>query len=644
MDTIEQIESKLNNCKNYLQKYSEQLTLRKEKLENYYAKVYQNKDIFDLEGKQVTLTADGFDKLFEINCDYIDKQLKFINQIIDLQIVQQNKLSRQMRILMAECVERMESEFSEKWSEEILFDLLYKTDFAVEYVSINLLSKFSSIPQNIVLIGGNGSGKSSFAKTLKGNDRENISVIPAQKSLYFSLNDMSMLSTRLKDLEELLLENNIDKSKSSNDYDYFQFQNNQFTKLIIAMREQYTEYLMSCEEKGTIADKNKSIFGRLRNIFGIIFPDIKLQFKTETKEYFCCEKNNQFYHVNSLSEGEKAVLYYTISVLMAKNDSFIVVDEPETYLNPSLANTLWDLLTKERADCQFVFITHSVDFVLGRNDVKIAWIKKFAYPNEWEFEFVDNNFLLPKAMLTEVLGSKKPILFCEGDDKSSLDYRIYQAILGEKYTVIPVGGHLEVIQYCDVISKSKWVGIECRGIIDGDNFPKEKIASLEKKKIKVLPFNEIEMFLLSDEILQHMMNTIYPMKTQEKIAKFKEYFWNEVINKKENIALTRTKIIVDEYVRKQRIEDYSSVKGIQKNLSEIAKCNVEKIYDESLNRVSRIIESRNYKELLIICNLKKAISRGIAERYLDNDYEMKVIQQIIGNKDLKNNLKDKYFS
>lgn len=581
MDTIEQIESKLNNCKNYLQKYSEQLTLRKEKLENYYTKVYQNKDIFDLEGKQVTLTADGFDKLFEINCDYIDKQLKFINQIIDLQIVQQNKLSRQMRILMAECVERMESEFSEKWSEEILFDLLYKTDFAVEYVSINLLSKFSSIPQNIVLIGGNGSGKSSFAKTLKGNDRENISVIPAQKSLYFSLNDMSMLSTRLKDLEELLLENNIDKSKSSNDYDYFQFQNNQFTKLIIAMREQYTEYLMSCEEKGTIADKNKSIFGRLRNIFGIIFPDIKLQFKTETKE---------------------------------------------------------------RADCQFVFITHSVDFVLGRNDVKIAWIKKFAYPNEWEFEFVDNNFLLPKAMLTEVLGSKKPILFCEGDDKSSLDYRIYQAILGEEYTVIPVGGHLEVIQYCDVISKSKWVGIECRGIIDGDNFPKEKIASLEKKKIKVLPFNEIEMFLLSDEILQHMMNTIYPMKTQEKIAKFKEYFWNEVINKKENIALTRTKIIVDEYVRKQRIEDYSSVKGIQKNLSEIAKCNVEKIYDESLNRVSRIIESRNYKELLIICNLKKAISRGIAERYLDNDYEMKVIQQIIGNKDLKNNLKDKYFS
>ncbi len=70
---------------------------------------------------------------------------------------------------MLECVERMEMEFPTGWNLEILFNLFQKTDFSVEYVSIYMLSKFSSIPQNIVLIGGNGSGKSSLAKTLKGN-------------------------------------------------------------------------------------------------------------------------------------------------------------------------------------------------------------------------------------------------------------------------------------------------------------------------------------------------------------------------------------------------------------------------------------------------------------------------------------------
>lgn len=535
MNKIEQIESRFNKCKECLKEYLNQLTTRKIELKNYYMVTYRNRKTYDSEGKLIKYTEYGFEKLFEDDCNYINEQLNFVTHIIELQIVQENKLSRQMRVLMLECVERMEMEFLTGWNEEILFDLFHKTNFSVEYDSIYMLSKFSSIPQNIVLIGGNGSGKSSLAKTLKGNDRENISVIPAQKTLYFSLNDMSMLSTRLQDLEALLLENNIDKSKSKNDYEYFQFQNNQFTKLIVAMREQYTEYLMLCEEKGIVAEKNKSIFGCLRNIFGTVFPDIKLHFKTETSDYCCCERNNHFYHVNSLSEGEKAVLYYTISVLMAKKDSFIVVDEPETYLNPSLANTLWDLLTKEREDCQFVFITHSVDFILGRNDAKIAWIKKFEYPNNWEFEFVDNNFLLPKTMLTEVLGSKKPILFCEGNDKSSLDYRVYQAILGEEYTVIPVGGHLEVIQYCDVISKSKWLGIECRGIIDGDNFPENKISYLKDKKIDVLPFNEIEMFLLSDEVLQYMMNTIYPLEANSKIEEFKKNFWTNVVKKRKTL-------------------------------------------------------------------------------------------------------------
>ena len=60
---------------------------------------------------------------------------------------------------------------------------------ALPVPTILLLAKFSGIERNIVLIGGNGSGKSSLTNALKGNDTENICVIPAQKSLYFSMND-----------------------------------------------------------------------------------------------------------------------------------------------------------------------------------------------------------------------------------------------------------------------------------------------------------------------------------------------------------------------------------------------------------------------------------------------------------------------
>ena len=583
MHTIEDIELKLEKCEKFLEDYEKQAKDKKTELEQFYKQTYSERTIYNSEGREIKCVQDGFQDTYQSACTYIKKQLEFIKQIKSLNIISQNKFSRQMKKLMLECVEGMENQFSYIDLENLLYGFSYKIDFAEEYIAVLILARFSSVEENIVLIGGNGSGKSSLAKTLKGNDRENISIIPAQKTLYFSLNDMSMLSTRLKDLENLLLENNIDKSKTKDDYDYFCFQNNQFTKLIVAMREQYTEYLMECEEKGIVAEKEKNIFGQLRKIYKVLFPEIKLHFRTETSDYLVCEKDNNFYHVNALSEGEKAILYYSISVLMAKRESFIVVDEPETYLNPSLTNILWDLLVGERKDCQFIFITHSVDFVLGRNEARIAWIKNFVYPNHWKFEFVEDNFALPKTMLTEVLGSKKPIIFCEGDTKSSLDYTVYRALFGEQYTIIPVGGHLDVIKYCDVLSESKWLGIECLGIVDGDNYSADKKQLLETKGIKVLPFNEIEMFLLSNEVLGHTMETILPVKAHERIDEFKEQFWKRVTEKSSQIALTTTKILADEFVQKQRIEKYDSVLSIEQNLSKIAEYNVKETYARNLN-------------------------------------------------------------
>ena len=52
-----------------------------------------------------------------------------------------------------------------------------------------MLQDFSKYKNDIVLIGGNGSGKTSLANALKGEDKQYISVIPAQKIYSFHLND-----------------------------------------------------------------------------------------------------------------------------------------------------------------------------------------------------------------------------------------------------------------------------------------------------------------------------------------------------------------------------------------------------------------------------------------------------------------------
>ncbi|WP_419079270.1 hypothetical protein, partial [Sellimonas intestinalis] len=58
---------------------------------------------------------------------------------------------------------------------------------------------------------------------------------------------------------------------------------------------------------------------------------------------------------------------------------------------------------------------------------------------------------------------------------------------------------------------------------------------------------------------------------------------------------------------------------------------------------TEIINRKNYNELLVICNLKKEISKELANKYLDKDFEDKAIQQIMVNQTLRKELNDKYF-
>lgn len=625
----------LNKCKEWF--YEKGTDLKSCFYQEYKNYSYDNNE------KGILCDEIGFNKLINVNLDYINNQITFIEKMLALDIVKENKFNRQIEQLLSNCLSIMEGQLVFEPYNNLLFEMLYKNDFSKEFASILLLAKFSGIENNIVLIGGNGSGKSSLANALKGDDTENICVIPAQKSLYFSMNDMSMLSTRKNDLVELLLENNINKSKTMDDYSYYHFQNNQFTKLIVAMKEQYTEHLIKCEEEKIVADGEKTIFGQLRAVFEVVFPEIKLHFKSEAKDYLNCIKNGEWYHVNALSEGEKAVIYYAVSVLMAKNDSFIVVDEPETYLNPSLTNLLWDHLIKVRKDCQFIFITHSVDFVLGRNDSKIAWIKNFNYPDEWDFEFIEDDFVLPKTLMTEILGSKKPIAFCEGDDKSSLDYAVYRSLLGDDYTVIPVGGHTDVIKNCEVVLDSPWLNIETLGIVDGDHYTQEKIGVLQSKNIKVLPFNEIEMLLVSDEVLHHTMKVIYPMDFQDKIDKFKDEFFKMMERDCDKIALANTTLNINEFVAKEKIQQFDSVTAIEDNLRRIAEYDVRSIYNSKVSQIRSMISEKDYRKMLVLCNLKRKITRELAHRYLDSNYEIKAVQQIQTNEELQRLLQERYF-
>lgn len=648
MIDYQEVKDVLENSINEIKKSLGSLGDSCKEIENYYNQNYLNyKDnIFrSIKDEEFQIGPNSFEKIFTESVDFLKSQLNFAEQLLSLDYVQnESRLSKYTNKIFENCINVIKNEYNMTIDViSMFFEILYKTNIQKKYGCLLLLKTFSQIEENIVLIGGNGSGKSSLANQLKGDDTETIAVIPAQKNLYFSINDTGLLTTGRKDLITLLFENNINKGKSNNfSYDYFNFQNNQFTRLIVGMQSEFTTYLYQCEREGVVPDKNKTVFSKLRTVFHILFPDIELRFDDSKTFCLSCIKQGEKYQVNALSEGEKVVIYYTISVLLAKENSFVIVDEPETYINPSLTNCLWDVLTDMRSDCQFIFITHSIDFVLGRTNSKIAWIKSYTYPDKWEFEILKEDQEFPKALMTEILGSKKSIVFCEGDNKASLDYHIYKAILGTDFSIIPVQGHRQVVEYCKAVNKLDF-NFKAYGIIDGDDFSEGKVENYRNSNIYVLPFNEIEMFIIDDIILEDTMQYIYPVDYQDRINKFKAKFWERVIEKKEKIALNYVRQIINEHIETQKIANGNSLDTITTSLKQLSNLDVKCIYQNKIEELEELINNRNYKGILKVCNLKKEITRDIAVNELDKDYEEKVKQQIMTNEMLQEKLKSEYF-
>ena len=114
-----------------------------------------------------------------------------------------------------------------------------------------------------------------------------------------------------------------------------------------------------------------------------------------------------------MSDGERAVLYLTAQVLCVPNNKMLIIDEPEVHLHRSIMTRLWRRLEESRQDCLFVYITHDLEFASAHGKIDKIWIKEYD-GNRWLFEKVRDDSI-PEQLIFEILGSRKSVLFVEGD-------------------------------------------------------------------------------------------------------------------------------------------------------------------------------------------------------------------------------------
>lgn len=502
--------------------------------------------------------------------------------------------------------------------------------------NIKELLKFLTVPEkSIILIGGNGSGKSSLADYLKNNISEEVLIFPAYKNLLLGDHGDTFYNSKyIQDIQSSV-------AAKRNNINYNNRDENILKNSIVAIINEHLKELQKKHEEKSNQEPI-TMFDKFREIYYQIFPELEINIDTDRRIMYP-KKNNQDYIFNLMSEGEKVVILYIIEVLLAKESSYIIIDEPESHLNLAIVNKLWDMLIEERKDCHFIFISHHIDFITSRNNSELVWCKSFNYPDEWKLEKISNIDNLPTELTVQLIGTKKPVILCEGDKSNSLDYKVYSQLFIEDYSIYPVGGHLEVIRYVKGFSNFLFP-TKVYGIIDGDLIEENRIEEYKDQNIIVLPFNEVEMFLLEEEIIKNVL-TYSEEKITQKIESFKNKLVEKIENNKEKIVLSKIKKEIDLSFKEKNIENFNSLNDLKEDYKNIFDLElVDKKHSKYMNELENILAQKNYMELLKWCSLKKEISKGLANQELDNDYVEKAINIISRNKSLRKKLKEKYFS
>lgn len=360
-----------------------------------------------------------------------------------------------------------------------------------------LYELFKSGDTNYILFGKNGAGKTTLLKKISSELlNSNTIVLPATRDIKYAENPNY-------NQDEIDLK----KALQLNNEAYNLGGKSLFLLGKVFATTDYGMYTNGC-------DVNRTITNAIYSIFNQLGLDRKLLLDNKGKLLL---EDKTSYSISFASDGERSAVYIILTVLLAPENSFIFIDEPENHLNGALMRKLFDLLEKERPDIRFIFATHNIQFIQSRQNAQLIYLEKTSGHNEWKFKKIDDCKNLPLEVILSIEGTNDNVIFCEGEDRSSLDCKLYE-ILFPNYELVPARGCENVEKQTELLNAHKTVfKKEAMGIVDGDFREQEDIRCLEQKNIKTLKVNEVENVFMLTPCLEVMSDVVGNNKTIEEI-------------------------------------------------------------------------------------------------------------------------------
>ncbi len=368
-----------------------------------------------------------------------------------------------------------------------------------------LLEKLKSL----VVVGANGSGKSRFGAWIERKAGYKAHRVSAQRGLSVP----SIIQPRAyEQAEATLICGGYEptwKPEQQAANKFGRRWNNEPTSYLLNDFEQVLAMLFADETKRSREYANKALknvpkehppkcrLDKLGEIWASVIPHRRLSLEDDRVK--ASTTVGTPYDGREMSDGERVTIYLIGQCLCAPEGAIIIIDEAEIHLHRAIQASLWNQIELARPDCAFVYITHDLEFAASRTHAKRLWIRSFD-GSEWEWEEIPHTPELPDQLLFELLGSRRPILFAEGDD-AGYDAAVYAALYPDEL-VIPRSSCEKVIEATKAMASLNVLHhLQIGGIVDRDRRCDVEIQALRAAGLSVAEVAEVENLLCIPEAL-----------------------------------------------------------------------------------------------------------------------------------------------
>lgn len=456
-------------------------------------------------------------------------------------------------------------------------------------------------PHRIIIIGANGAGKTRFTENLAKELSGRAYKLSALQALY---------DTRISGGEENSIDNLYEQSIGHSSIMGKEL-TTQFDRLMAMLMHEEVINLIAYKVENSVHPDVRLKRTKLDDVIKAwqeIFPSNKILLEG-SRLLFTRVADADKYTSVKLSTGEKSVLYYLGSVLFAPKDAIIFVEDPSMFLHPSITNIVWEHIEKLRPDCSFVYSTHDIDFASSNNEGNVIWVRNYDTATiSWDYSVLPAHTGIPDEVYLAIMGTRKPVLFIEGDAQRSIDSKLYPLVFTD-FTVKSLGSCNKVIEATRAFNDlTAFHHLDSYGIVDRDRRNEQEVEYLRRKKIFVPNVAEIENILLLEGVVRTVARR-HGVNENAAFAKVKKNIISMFKHEVKSQALLHTRHNVKRIVEHRIDGRFNNINLLEEHLNDlIHEVNPRGTYDSFCRKFHEYADTGNYKEVLRVFNQKSMLA------------------------------------